>query len=83
MIEKYKDHTCILKIKPSFGKVSHVFHFEESGHGEVQNFKLNISKATGADDIPPNLLKASIDRVTPHITNILNNITTAVNSFSN
>ena len=73
IINKYKDHPSINKIKElGINKTS--FEFPETTTEDINKIirKLNSNKATGPDRIPIKVIKASANIIDSHLTYIIN-----------
>ena len=74
IINEYKNHPAILKIKEVFDE-NEVFNLPKADPSDINKIikSLNSKKATGADGIPPKLVKTAANIIDVHLTNILNN----------
>jgi hypothetical protein len=75
MIEKYKNHPSILKIKSLHGQLNeNEFEFKHTTENEVFKIlkKLDTKKASGYDKISPQMIKYSMDYLVPYLTHIIN-----------
>ena len=73
IIEHYKNHPSILKIKNHSKKVNH-FKFNSVNPTVIRNeiTSLNSHKATGPDNIPAKILKVAVDEITYSLTDLFN-----------
>ena len=74
-IQKFEKHPSILKIKHIVeGKNIEEFNFSSISANDIHNeiMQLNVKKATTFKNIPPKLLKESVDVCTPIMQDIIN-----------
>ena len=74
MIEKFRNHRSIIKIKEAMSKGS-TFHFPASNEADILNKinNLNNKKPTTFNNIPAKFLVTNSDIISPVITKINNN----------
>ena len=74
IIEKYREHPCIEKIRNSGQTQLNSFTLPLAKREEINDIikSLDISKSTGPDQIPPKFVKIAADIIDEHLTNIIN-----------
>ena len=75
IIQTYSEHPSILKIKESVN-FSKNFRFDELNQSQIEDeiLSLNSKKATGADSIPPKILKHSVHILKSPLTQLFNSM---------
>ena len=75
IIQTYSKHPSILKIKENVN-VGMNFNFNEINQSQIETeiISLNSKKSTGADTIPPKVLKDSVHTVKSPMTQLFNNM---------
>ena len=74
IIDKFTSHPCVMKIREHFEDSEFSFSLPLATRDEINKIikSIDISKATGPDNIPPKLVKMSADIIDEHMTNIIN-----------
>ena len=81
IIKTYSKHPSILKIKENV-KVDMNFNFNQINQSQIEKeiLSLNSKKSTGADSIPPKVLKHSLQTLKSPMTQLFNNMV-GINHF--
>ena len=85
IIDKYKNHESIKKIRSNYDAIKLIFSFKPSTSEDIRKIiqDLRAKTSIGFDNVPPKLLKTASDIISKPLSNLINETMIKCSHFPN